>query len=43
MPVYESDICIIGAGISAAMLAQKLVELLPGVFDYDRRGWTIFF
>ena len=26
MPVYESDICIIGAGISAAMLAQKLVQ-----------------
>ena len=31
MPVYESDICIIGAGISAAMLAQKLAELRPGV------------
>jgi choline dehydrogenase-like flavoprotein len=31
MPVYESDVCIIGAGISAAMLAQKLSELRPGV------------
>jgi quinoprotein glucose dehydrogenase len=31
MPTHESDICIIGAGISAAMLAQKLVELKPGL------------
>jgi len=31
MPVHESDICIIGAGISAAMLAQKLAELRPGL------------
>ena len=31
MPVHESDICIIGAGISAAMLAQKLAELRPGI------------
>jgi quinoprotein glucose dehydrogenase len=30
MPTYESDICIIGAGISAAMLAQKISELRPG-------------
>jgi choline dehydrogenase-like flavoprotein len=29
MPVYESDICIIGGGISAAMLAEKLSELRP--------------
>ena len=28
---YESDVCIIGGGISAAMLAQRLVELRPGV------------
>ena len=27
---YESDICIIGGGITAAMLAQKLSELQPG-------------
>jgi quinoprotein glucose dehydrogenase len=27
---YESDICIVGGGISAAMLAQKLAELRPG-------------
>jgi len=29
MAVLESDICIIGGGISAAMLAQKLLELRP--------------
>ena len=28
---YESDVCIIGGGISAAMLAQKLHELRPGI------------
>ncbi len=48
MPVHESDICIIGAGISSAMLAQKLSELRPGLsitiveagrslFDFDNR------
>ncbi len=48
MPVHESDVCIIGAGISAAMLAQKLSELRPGVsitiveagrsiFDFENR------
>src|SRR5579875_2942777 len=48
MPVYESDICIIGAGISSAMLAEKLAELRPGlsitvveagrsIFDFDNR------
>jgi choline dehydrogenase-like flavoprotein len=31
MPVYESDVCIIGGGISAAMLAEKLSELRPGI------------
>jgi quinoprotein glucose dehydrogenase len=29
MPVYESDICIIGGGISSAMLAEKMSELRP--------------
>lgn len=29
MTRYESDICIIGAGISAAMLAEKLLENRP--------------
>ena len=29
--VYESDICIIGGGITSAMLAQKLSELRPGL------------
>lgn len=28
---YECDVCIIGGGISAAMLAQKLAELRPGL------------
>jgi quinoprotein glucose dehydrogenase len=48
MPTHESDICIIGAGISAAMLAQKLSELSPGLaitvveagrslFDFENR------
>jgi len=31
MARYESDVCIIGGGITAAMLAQKLSELRPGV------------
>ncbi len=30
MPRYESDVCIIGGGISAALLAEKLAELRPG-------------
>jgi glucose dehydrogenase len=29
MPRYESDICIVGGGISAIFLAQKLSELKP--------------
>ncbi len=48
MPVHESDICVIGAGISAAMLAQKLSELKPhssitvleagrSIFDFENR------
>lgn len=28
---HESDVCIIGGGICAAMLAQKLAELRPGL------------
>ena len=31
MPRFESDVCIIGGGISAAMLAQKLAELRPSL------------
>jgi L-2-hydroxyglutarate oxidase LhgO len=31
VPTYESDVCIIGAGISAAMLAEKLSQQRPGV------------
>ncbi|MGH9415711.1 MAG: GMC oxidoreductase [Terriglobales bacterium] len=48
MPVYESDVCIIGAGITSAMVAEKLAELRPGlsirvveagrrIFDLNRR------
>jgi len=49
MPVHETDICIIGGGITSAMLAQKLAELRPAVhitvveagrsiFDTQNRG-----
>ena len=31
MPVFEADVCVIGAGISSAMLAEKLSELRPGL------------
>jgi len=31
MPNYECDVCIIGSGISAAMLAEKLAEKRPGL------------
>jgi quinoprotein glucose dehydrogenase len=31
MPTYESDVCIIGSGISATLTAQVLSERLPGV------------
>ncbi len=48
MPVHETDVCIVGGGISAALLAQKLSELRPGlsitvveagrsIFDLDNR------
>ena len=29
MPVHESDICVIGGGITAAMLIERLAELKP--------------
>ena len=49
MATYETDICVIGGGISAAMLAQKLAELKPGaaitvveagvkIFDFENRA-----
>ena len=31
MPVHESDICVIGGGITAAMLVERLAELKPGL------------
>jgi choline dehydrogenase-like flavoprotein len=31
MPVHETDICIIGGGITSAMLAERLSELRPGI------------
>ena len=31
MPVFEADVCVIGAGISSVMLAEKLSELRPGL------------
>jgi glucose dehydrogenase len=48
MPRIEADVCIIGGGITAAMLAQKLTELRPGasiviveagkrIFDLENR------
>jgi choline dehydrogenase-like flavoprotein len=48
MTTYEADVCVIGGGISAAMLAQKLAELKPGlaitiveagvkIFDFENR------
>src|SRR5438093_9268814 len=49
MMTHETDICIIGGGITSAMLAQKLSELRPGttitvveagrsIFDAENRG-----
>ena len=46
---HESDVCIIGGGICAAMLAEKLSALKPGlaitvveagksIFDFENRG-----
>ncbi len=48
MPSYACDVCIIGGGISAALLAQKVSELRPGasiivveagnrIFDREKR------
>src|SRR5262245_5888385 len=49
MAVHESDVCIIGGGITSALLADKLSELRPGlsitvveagrsIFDVQNRG-----
>jgi quinoprotein glucose dehydrogenase len=49
MAVHESDVCIIGGGITSAMLAQKLSALRPGtriaiveagrsIFDVENRA-----
>jgi choline dehydrogenase-like flavoprotein len=31
MPTYECDVCIIGSGLSSAMLSEKLTEKKPGL------------
>ena len=31
MPVHESDICVIGGGITAVMLIERLAELKPNL------------
>jgi glucose dehydrogenase len=49
MPTHETDVCIIGGGITSAMLAQRLAELRGGlritvveagrsIFDVQNRG-----
>ena len=49
MPIHESDICVIGGGITAAMLIERLANLKPGlritaveagrsIFDRENRG-----
>jgi quinoprotein glucose dehydrogenase len=43
MPVYESDICVIGAGITSAMLVEKLGELRPNAtINVVEAGRSIF-
>jgi hypothetical protein len=43
MKRHESDVCVIGGGISAAMLAEKMSELKPGVsITIVEAGKTIF-
>lgn len=49
MPVHECDVCVIGGGITAAMLVERLSQLKPGlritvveagrsIFDRENRG-----
>jgi quinoprotein glucose dehydrogenase len=49
MPVHDCDVCVIGGGITAAMLVERLAELRPGlritvveagrsIFDRENRG-----
>jgi glucose dehydrogenase len=49
MPVHESDICVIGGGITAVMLIERLAQLKPNlritaveagrsIFDRENRG-----
>jgi quinoprotein glucose dehydrogenase len=49
MPVHESDVCVIGGGITAVMLIERLAELEPNlkitaveagrsIFDRENRG-----
>ena len=41
MPVHESDVCIIGAGITSAMLAEKLVGAAAGPVDHRGRSGAL--
>ena len=38
MTVHETDVCIIGGGITSAMLAERLADLRPGTTHHHRRG-----
>jgi len=49
MPIHESDVCVIGGGITAAMLIERMANLKPGlritvveagrsIFDRENRG-----
>lgn len=49
MPIHECDVCVIGGGITAAMLIERLAELKPNlkitaveagrsIFDRENRG-----
>ncbi len=41
MPVHESDVCVIGGGITAAMLIERLAELKPGPAHHRGRSRPI--
>ena len=41
MPIHESDVCVIGGGITAAMVIERLAELKPGLTHHRCRGRPI--